>query len=264
MKVLVADDDAEVRSLLVEFLSMHRHETLEASNGLETLLQVKRHVPDAILLDLRMPRLGGIEALKRIQAFNSAIKVVVVTAETDPEVKSQALARGARAVLIKPATLADVLAALGGAPVSDAAPRSAPPVSAASAPPAPSAAHVLVVDDDEEIRDLIDEFLTSRGFRVSLAADGATAVRTLTDVTPDVILLDIEMPGLTGVDALPTIRALAPRASVIMVSGTADRAIAQRALALGAFDYVVKPIEFDYLARALDTALAMKSLESAP
>jgi len=69
------------------------------------------------------------------------------------------------------------------------------------------------------------------------------------------VLLDINMPGLSGIDALPTIRALAPRAAVIMVSGTEDAASAKRALAYGAFDFVVKPIDHAYLRRAIETAL---------
>ena len=60
---------------------------------------------------------------------------------------------------------------------------------------------------------------------------------------PDVVLLDIEMPGLAGADALIAIQAVAPAVKVIMVSGTSDAALAQRTLARGAFDYVTKPVD---------------------
>ena len=76
------------------------------------------------------------------------------------------------------------------------------------------------------------------------------------------MLLDIDMPGLSGADALPTIRAMAPRAVVIMVSGTNDESVAKRTLAFGAFDYLVKPIDFDYLVQSLESALAMRALEA--
>ena len=262
MRVLVADDDDELRELLVDYLGLHGFETLQAANGLEALLRVKHDAPDAILLDLRMPRLGGIDALKRIQAFNPAITVIVISAETDPTLKDQARAGGARAVLDKPVHLPDILTALGGSRAAGPAPApAAGPEAAAPAPAAAAATHVLVVDDDEELRETVVEFLTSRRFRVSVAADAVSAVRAITEAPPDIILLDIDMPGLKGTDALPTIRAMAPRAAVIMVSGTADDATAKRALALGAFDYVVKPVNFEYLASGLETALAMKSLE---
>jgi len=261
MKVLVADDDDDVRGVLVEFLTLHGVETLEATNGLEALLHVKRSALDAILLDVRMPRLGGIEALRRIHAFNPATKVIVISAEADEEMKGQALAQGARAVLAKPVVLTDILVILGAAVVDEPAAAPAPAPGPAAAP-GPSATHVLVVDDDDGIRETLAEFLASRSFRVSVAADGPSAVRAITAAAPDVILLDIDMPGLSGTDALPTIRAMAPRAVVIMVSGTADEDVAKRALARGAFDYVVKPVNFEYLARGLETALAMKALEA--
>jgi YesN/AraC family two-component response regulator len=95
---------------------------------------------------------------------------------------------------------------------------------------------------------------------VSAVADAATAIRKIVDAAPDVMLLDIDMPGLTGTGALPTIRAVAPRTAVIMVSGTTDEQVAKSALALGAFDYVVKPVNFDYLPQSLETLRAMKSL----
>ena len=264
MKVLIADDEAEIRALLAEFLTLRGFEVLEATNGLETLLQVKRQAPDAILLDLRMPRLGGIDALKRIHAFNPAINVVVITAETDPKLGEQALALGARTVLGKPVELSAVFAALGGDASVQA--RRVPTETTVEAGPmatasASSRPRVLVVDDDAEMRETLTEFLDLKRYRVSVATDGASAVRMIVDAAPDVVLLDIDMPGLKGTDALPTIRAMAPRAAVIMVSGTADDAVAKRALALGAFDYVVKPIDLNYLTQSLETALAMKALQ---
>ena len=258
MKVLVADDESEIRGMLADFLGLHGIETLEAANGLEALLQVKHGAPDAVLLDLRMPRLGGIEALKRIRTFNPAITIVVITAEVDSAIHDQARAGGAHAVLEKPVHLPDLLAALGRSAPAPAPAPAAPPL---PAPPAATSAHVLVVDDDAEIRDTLVDFLTSRHYRVSAAADGASAMRTIAAEIPDVILLDIDMPGLKGTDALPTIRAMGPQTIVIMVSGTEDDATAKRALALGAFDYVVKPVNYDYLATGLDSALALKAID---
>ena len=263
MRVLVADDDTEVRSVLVDFLNLHGFETLEATNGLEALLQVKHGAPDAILLDVRMPRLGGLDALKRIRAFNGAVVIVVITGAADETIREQTLAGGARVVLDKPVVFTDLLRALGDASAGHAvAPASAAP--AAPVPEPSPGARVLVVDDDALVRDTIVDFLTMRGYRTSIAPDGPSAIRALTESVPDVILLDIDMPGLTGTDALPTIRALAPQTIVIMVSGSRDAEIARRALTRGAFDYVVKPIDFAYLTKSLETALAMRSLEAGP
>jgi CheY-like chemotaxis protein len=283
MKVLIADDEADIRDLLAEFLTLRGFEILEAANGLETLLQVKRHIPDAVLLDLRMPRLGGIDALKRIRSFNAAINVIVITAEADSQLHDQALAGGARAVLPKPVDLSAVLDALAGdvTPTMAAKPAAVPatptavpatptavpatptavPATAVSAPAASGPVpRVLVVDDEPEIRDMLSEFLALHKYRVTTAADGASAVRLLAQTAPAVILLDIDMPGLSGVDALPTLKALSPATAVIMVSGTADLEVAKRALAAGAFDYATKPVDLSRLLETIETAVATTTL----
>ncbi len=123
-KVLVVDDEQDVREMLAEFLEAQGFEVLAAANGLESLLHVKRARPDVVVLDLNMPRLGGLEALKRIRHFDPAITVVIITGEQNPEPRERALAMGAARVLVKPFTLDALLQALGGeaAPEGAAAP----------------------------------------------------------------------------------------------------------------------------------------------
>ena len=261
MRVLIADDDADIRELLVESFRSAGFDVLQAANGLEVLLCVKRDRPDAVVLDLMMPRLGGVEALKRIHSFNPGIRALVVTGAIDAELHRQATLAGAAGVFAKPVSPATLVAALTG-------PASAPPRE--PAPPAPAATsgaptgRVLVVDDNSEVRSMLEDVLTSLGYSTRSAADGATAVRAVLSEAPDVVLLDVYMPGLSGVGALPTIVALAPNAKVIMISGAANEDVLKRSLAFGAHDYVTKPFEISSLSRALETALAMRRLESGP
>ena len=121
--------------------------------------------------------------------------------------------------------------------------------------------NVLVVDDDAELRAMLEELLLVKGWQVRSVADGASAVREIIQAPPDVVLLDTEMSGLGGIEALRTIRAVAPDTAVIMVSGAADVDTAKRALALGAFDYVAKPVDPIYLTYSVGTALTMKRVE---
>ena len=136
---------------------------------------------------------------------------------------------------------------------------------AASARPEPAPAtrpHVLVVDDDADLREVVVEFLDSRGYRTSTAPDGLSAVRALAEAPVDAVLLDINMPGLCGADALPTIRALAPQTPVIMVTANIDRETAKRTLAHGAFDYLVKPINWRHLTESLTMAIERRALDA--
>src|SRR2546428_768998 len=157
MRVLIVDDDPEVRDVLAEAFRMEGLDVLEASNGLEALLYVKRDRP--------------------------------------------------------------------------------------------------------EVREMLEGVLTSLGYVTKAAADGTEAVRAVIADAPDVVLLDVYMPGLSGVGALPTIVAVAPHTKVIMISGSANIDVLKRSLAFGAHDYVTKPFEISSLSRAIETALAMKRLE---
>jgi DNA-binding NtrC family response regulator len=257
----VADDDADLRGVIAEYLSRAGYEVLQAANGLETLMHVKHRAPVAVVLDIAMPRLGGLEALKHIHAFNSAIAVIVVSGVADADVRRRALALGARAVLDKPLVLPELLTALERTPGAPTPPppatRSGPP---ASRPPR-APAEVLVVDDDDGVRSMLEEFLATRGYRVRSAASAAEALRAISVTPPAVVLLDIEMPGLQGSDALVAIRAVAPKTIVIMVSGVHDAALASETLARGAFDYVVKPVDLAYLTQSLEAAIAAAGLQ---
>src|SRR5207302_9975363 len=80
---------------LPSFPTRRSSDLVEAANGLEALLQVKRSRPAGVVLDLLMPRLGGLDALKRIRTFDPAIRIVVITGSPDPELVRQAKALGA-------------------------------------------------------------------------------------------------------------------------------------------------------------------------
>ena len=100
--------------------------------------------------------------------------------------------------------------------------------------------HVLVVDDDAPTRDLLDNLLTDEGFEVDCAGDAATALQLLSDRKPDVVLLDIMMPEMSGFDLMTEMRGR-ENLPIIFVSargGETDRVLGLR---MGADDYIVKP-----------------------
>jgi DNA-binding response OmpR family regulator len=267
-RVLIVDDEEELRSLLTEFLQGQGLDVIQAANGLEALLQVKRARPGAVILDITMPRLGGLDALKRIRAFDPSITVIILTGFVDDALRRQALALGARSVFAKPVALAELWRALGEADAAphvptehqEPSPWSPPSVGPATAP----IARVLVIDDDAGLREALGEFLSTQGYATRLAVDGVGGMAAVMEDTPDVVLLDVEMPGLNGVAALNAIRAMAPDLKVIMVSGTTDTDLSKRALAAGAFDYVTKPIDFAYLTQSLEAAVMMNQVERQP
>ncbi len=117
---------------------------------------------------------------------------------------------------------------------------------------------ILIVDDEVVIRELCAKAL--RGYRILQAADGAEALRILEQETADVILTDIMMPQINGLDLLKTIKEREPNQVVVVMTGYADKEIVLRALKADADDFISKPINLLQLKTAIDKALEKKGL----
>ncbi len=116
--------------------------------------------------------------------------------------------------------------------------------------------HVLIIDDDDAIRDMLALYLRGRGYEVSVAADGEAGLAQCRMERPDLILCDLCMPVQDGLTVLAEVSANFPELPVVIVSGNADTGDAIQALRLGAWDYVTKPImELNVLDRAIDRSL---------
>ena len=110
--VLVVDDDDAVRAAVVEYLRANGFAVMEAANGFEALLRVKRLRPGAVVIDLAVPRINGAEALKQIVRFDSTIRVVLTAAQVEALAAQELLALGAWAVFAKPVNLEELGMAL--------------------------------------------------------------------------------------------------------------------------------------------------------
>lgn len=114
---------------------------------------------------------------------------------------------------------------------------------------------ILIVDDEQSVREVLSEYFTEQGYSVENAAGGEEALALVQRSTPDLVLLDVRMPGIDGVETLRRIREIAPDVSVIMVTANEDIGLARETLKLGALDYVAKPFDFVYLERAIMAGL---------
>lgn len=112
-------------------------------------------------------------------------------------------------------------------------------------------ARILVVDDEPDAVELLQEFLTSKGYEVLTASNGEEALRKVKEERPHLILLDVRMPGMSGLDVLRQVRQFDREIGVIMVTAVNEEETGRESLRLGAFDYIVKPLNLEYLERSL-------------
>jgi len=115
---------------------------------------------------------------------------------------------------------------------------------------------ILVVDDEEEIRKILTQILEKEGFRVVTAPDGQQAMQQICLETPDLILLDVRMPGLSGMDVLKKIKAIDDSLPVVLVTAYADTHQAVQAMKEGAYDYLAKPFDNNEVVWITGRALA--------
>ena len=123
-------------------------------------------------------------------------------------------------------------------------------------------ARILVVDDEKETREFLSDFLKLRDYQVLTASDGFEAIEIVKNERPHIVLLDIRMPGLDGVEVLRRIRTIDKEVGVIMVTAIKDEKVNEYALKLGACDYITKPIDLDELEKSVYAKLLMMAAAS--
>ena len=121
--------------------------------------------------------------------------------------------------------------------------------------------HVLIVDDEPAIQTALRGVLEDEGYRVSTVGSGADAVAAVADESPDVVFLDIWMPGMDGLDTLAEMKRVRPDAVVVMISGHATIETAVKATRLGAYDFIEKPLSIEKTLMTLTRALEHGRLE---
>jgi putative two-component system response regulator len=123
-----------------------------------------------------------------------------------------------------------------------------------------AATRILIVDDEESIRVPLAKYLTARGYDVRTAASGTEAVTLLESGDYEVVLCDIRMPGMTGLEVVPVALGNDPDLAILMLTAVNDAPTATDALSQGAMDYLMKPIELPHLERAVRRALHRRTL----
>lgn len=279
-RILVVDDEPQNLELMEAMLTSSGYEVLLAGEGEEALRLARQRKPDLILLDLMMPGLSGFEVCARVKTDpqTGGIPVLFVTALNQISDKERALAAGGDDFLTKPFQRAELLTrveallkvrhlnrdldrALAYLHELEVARHAQQPRRvAAPTPPAPGAGTILVVDDELLARQLFADVLQEAGYVTHEAENGQRALEIAREEPIDIVLLDIMMPGMSGLEVLAKLGELTPDSPVIIVTAnpTSDNAIA--ALRLGAFDFIVKGFKNEVMLTTVARAMERRRL----
>lgn len=261
MRVLIVDDNASMRGLLTALLSSQGYKVVGALEDGKTVMETVRQLsPDIVCLDYQLPGRDGLDILREINSTYPEIDVLFITASEDPDIEAKAADVGSAGFLRKPFGQKQVIDELrqvcdtrkhaSRANRPEAGTQSPAPQPTGNGASKGAAKHLtaVIADDNSSIRLLLKGLIIEQGLSiVAQVANGEEAIRAAKSHQPTVLFLDVDMPILSGLEALPRIIEASPNTSVVMVTGNASRTIVQQAAGLGARGYIVKPIRPAYV-----------------
>src|SRR4249920_3463481 len=258
IKILVIDDDRMNCELLQSVFTRHGYQVLSATSGIEGLTLFRQQAPRVTILDLRMPEMDGLTVLKEIRAYDPHAPVIILGGGATEEQENQA--RGLRVTdFIRKGLSLDVLVECVNRVVQlPAKSVPAPPGMAGSTAVADTGETILVVDDEPLVRDLLVQFLSLRGYRALGVKDGAEALSMVEQAPPDLILLDLLMPGMDGVEVLRQLRQREYTGGVIIITGSHDEERLDEAWAVGPQEVIGKPIDLERLLTSIQLVLVCR------
>lgn len=259
-KVLIVEDEMVLLELLRGKLEFEGYHTITAKDGEEGLQKIKAEKPDLVLMDIVMPKMTGFDVLKvlREDPILKKIPVIIISNSGQPSELETAVQLGAKDYLIKaefnPQEVINKmrkylsnekfftrrpLTELAAAPQQAAPGGSTPKTSSESGG---QAYKVLVVEDEKFLRELMTQKLAREGFTVDSAIDGIEALSKIEQFMPNLVFLDLILPGMHGFDVLTQVRSNPhlTHIPVVILSNLGQREDIEKGKSLGATDYMVK------------------------
>jgi len=253
VKILVIDDDRMNCDLLQAVFTRHGYDVHGATSGREGLNLFRQHLPRVTILDLRMPEMDGLTVLKEIRAIDPHAPVIILGGGATEVQENQARALRVTDFVRKGLSL-DVLVESVNRVVQQPIRKPEGP----AGPVADTGETVLVVDDEQLVRDLLVQFLSLRGYRAFGVKNGSEALAIVEQGPPDLILLDLMLPGMNGVEVLRRLRGLNFTGGVIIVTGSYDEEVLHEAWALNPQEVIGKPIDLEKLLAIIQLVLVCR------
>ncbi|MFH1791841.1 MAG: response regulator [Candidatus Omnitrophota bacterium] len=236
-KVIVADGDVEIRSRFYDILTGMAYKADLVPNGNELLRAMRHERPSLVILDDDLPTEGAVDAIKKIREFDTDIAIVVVTANQSRIGLLEKLPIGIKAAVFKDFSTHQMMKR-----ILELLKENKLKMERES-----RKGNILVVDDDVEVRSLMTEFLGRKGYSVVAVSSGQEALDEIKNRVPDLVLLDIRMPGMDGLVVMRNIRVINKSLKVVILTAIHDKDIVKDAFKEGALDYLIKPFDLHKL-----------------
>jgi len=243
--VMVADDDTEFSDLVKMFLEANNYKAIVVNDPLAVVDRVRSEKPDALLLDIMMPRKDGFAIMEELQesADTAGVPIIVVSGLRLENYQERGIITGLPEIISRDIP-GDLLLKL-------IAEQTAPEVRAPAAlePQKTARPRVLMADDQTELLMLMKEMVQDAGFEVFTANDGAEALKAVFETNPDIIVLDYNMPRKNGLEVAQDLKnnPLFAHIPIMIVTAFGEKNAKLKGLGMGIDDYLIKPVDADEL-----------------
>lgn len=259
--ILVVEDDRKVRSLIEIGLRDEQHLVYAADDGATAMDLVAKGTvaPTLILADYNLPDgANGIDVARRIRSIlGRSIPTIILTGDITAEAL-RILSSEDCLYMPKPVSLGDLLKAIQLLLQASRIEHTAAPPPDIRAP-SPDTPTIFVVEDNHDTRESLQEFFEAEGHRVQTFPNGETILATLDSAAMGCLVIDMRLPGMSGLDVLRTLRGRGVKLPIVMITGAGDVATAVAAMKAGASDFIEKPVSPADLLASITDALSHSS-----
>jgi DNA-binding NtrC family response regulator len=241
--VLLVDDNLDFLDSTKDVLEDQGYQVDTATNGEDALNQVNNHPFDVILMDIKMPRMNGVESFIKMKKKNPQVKVILFTAYSLETLIQRARSEGVCEVLNKPLDMVRLFHTIEKVRKSR------------------EGGCILIADDDRALCDSLFDILSQKGYEVAVTGDGQKAVSKAKNKPFDILLLDMKLPHSNGLEVYRQIKSLQPNLVAIIMTGYAEemRELIDQTLKENAHTCLAKPLKIETLIELLDEIIVAKN-----
>ena len=240
INVLVVDDDVDMTETLSDILSTIGIQVEVAHDGLQALEKIKIKMFDIVLMDIKMPKMNGVDCFKEIKKIRPQTIVMMMTAYAVEDLIAEALREGVYGIWCKPVEIQRVVELVENTPKKSAL--------------------LLIIDDDLSTCETLVDILQNKGYRVIQVSSGEEAKRKIKERDFDLVFVDVKMPVMNGLETYLELRKIRPHIKTIMITAYRQevQSLVEEAIRNDLYTCLYKPLDLDKLLKIVEQILAVK------
>ena len=240
--ILIVDDNISLAKTMSLILKRKGYEATTAPDGLAAIKRIKERPFDLIFMDIKMPLMDGVQIYRKIKKIRPETIVIMMTAYAVENLVAQALKEGAYGIIYKPLDIEKMISLIEKSRKKK------------------QGALILIVDDDPGTCTTLKNILLKKGYRISIAHDGEKAVTMAQEKTYDIILIDLKLPTINGLEVYLKIKEIDPKLVAIMMTGYCKEMtdLVEEALNNDAYTCIFKPLDIEKLLMLVEEILERK------